>query len=382
MNKLNLLIKKLCPNGVEYKTIKETVGLNRGSRLVKNQLSDKFEYEVYHGSKDTVLGKYNNFNAPANTTIVVNTGGIGGVKFIDKPFWCSDGSFWLGHCNSINDKFLYYCLAGYEEYFASKKRVGGVPTIDRDVVESFKIPVPPLEVQCEIVHILDQFTLLTAELTSELTARKEQYKYYRDELFNFDSSIKKVKLQDVADIIDSLHQTPKYVAEGYSMIRVMDIKGTYICTDETLKVDEDTYKVFIKRYKPKFNDIIVSRVGSFGNFSLVPNEDICLGQNIALIKPNINYKYLYYYLNTPIVFEYLNSCAKGGSYKNIGIKDIVKIPVYIPSEQEQQRIVDILDKFDTYCNDLTQGLPAEIELRKQQYEYYRDKLLSFKELKN
>ena len=110
MSKLNELIKSLCPNGVPYKTIKDTVGLNRGKRLVKSQLSDDFEYEVYHGSKDTPLGKYNQFNAPARTTIVVNTGGIGGVKFVDSPFWCSDGSFWLGHSKDIDDKFFILLL--------------------------------------------------------------------------------------------------------------------------------------------------------------------------------------------------------------------------------------------------------------------------------
>lgn len=179
------MIKELCPEGVEYKTIKETVGVNRGSRLTKVQLSDDGLYEVYHGSKDSILGRYHSYNAPANTTIVVNTGGIGGVKFLDKPFWCSDGSFWLGQSENIDSKYIYYCLSGYEDYFYSQKRVGGVPTIDRSVVENFKIPVPPLEIQREIVRILDNFTNLTAELESELEARKKQYEYYRDKLLDF-----------------------------------------------------------------------------------------------------------------------------------------------------------------------------------------------------
>lgn len=170
---------------VEYKTIKETVGLNRGKRLTKSELLEDGKYEVYHGSKDTPLGLYNQFNAPKNTTIVVNTGGIGGVKFIDKEFWCSDGSFWLGHVDYINDKFLYYCLAGYEDYFVSKKRIGGVPTIDRNVVEDFSIPIPPLAVQEEIVRILDKFTTLEAELEAELDCRKRQYEYYRNKLLSF-----------------------------------------------------------------------------------------------------------------------------------------------------------------------------------------------------
>lgn len=185
MSRLKELIQELCPDGVVYKTIQETVGVNRGRRLIKSQLSEDGEYEVYHGSKDSILGKYNQYNAPANTTIVVNTGGIGGVKFLDKPFWCSDGSFWLGQSDEIHSKYLYYCLSGYEDYFYSQKRVGGVPTIDRSVIEKFEIPVPPIKVQEEIVRILDYFTGLESELQAELQARKEQYEYYRNKLLSF-----------------------------------------------------------------------------------------------------------------------------------------------------------------------------------------------------
>mgnify|MGYP000041070769 FL=1 len=193
MSKLKELIQKLCPNGVEYKTIKETVGLNRGKRLTKSELLEEsnteFKYAVYHGSKDTPLGFYNNFNAPKGTTIVVNTGGIGGVKYIGENFWCSDGSFWLGKTNNINEKYLYYCLSGYEDYFSSKKRIGGVPTIDKSIVENFSIPVPPLEVQEEIVRILDKFTTLATSISEglpkEIELRRKQYEYYRNQLLSF-----------------------------------------------------------------------------------------------------------------------------------------------------------------------------------------------------
>lgn len=197
MSKLQDLIRELCPNGVEYKSIQETVGVNRGRRLTKSQLSANGKYEVYHGSKDTILGKYDYYNAPANTVIVVNTGGIGGVKFLDKPFWCSDGSFWLGQVEYINSKYLYYYLSGYENYFYSQKRIGGVPTIDRSVVEKFEIPVPPLEVQNEIVHILDTFTSYTAELQVELQARQVQYEFYRDKLLIFNNINRGVRTRNL-----------------------------------------------------------------------------------------------------------------------------------------------------------------------------------------
>lgn len=185
MSKLEELIQQYCPDGVEYHKVGDILGVNRGKRLTKSQLSDDAQYYVYHGSKDTPLGKYTQFNVKGNTTIVVNTGGIGGVKFCDDDFWCSDGSFWIGHSPALLDKFVYYFISPLESYFASQKRVGGVPTIDRSVVENVEIPVPPLPVQEEIVRILDTFTELQAELQAELQKRLQQYEYYRDNLLSF-----------------------------------------------------------------------------------------------------------------------------------------------------------------------------------------------------
>lgn len=185
MSKLEKLIHQYCPDGVEYVRLGDILSVNRGKRLTKTQLSDDGKYYVYHGSKDTPLGKYSQFNVKGNTTIVVNTGCIGGVKYCNEDFWCSDGSFWIGHSALLNDKYVYYYLSPKENYFASQKRVGGVPTIDRSTVENVEIPVPPLPVQEEIVRVLDAFTELQAELQAELQKRKQQYNYYLDNLLNF-----------------------------------------------------------------------------------------------------------------------------------------------------------------------------------------------------
>lgn len=181
------LLQKLCPDGIGYKSIGEIIGVNRGKRLTKKDLSEDFPYFVYHGSKDTPLGKYKDYNVHGDTVIVVNTGGIGGVKYCEDDFWCSDGSFWLGHSECMNTKFVYHYVLQFENYFISHKRVGGVPTIDKSTVEDLLIPVPPIEIQNEIVNILDKFTELTAKLTAELTSRQKQYEYYRDQLLNFEN---------------------------------------------------------------------------------------------------------------------------------------------------------------------------------------------------
>ncbi len=135
----------------------------------------------------------------------------------------------------------------------------------------------------------------------------------------------------------------------------------------------------VKKYRPQKDDIVVSRVGSYGNFALVPDDDCCLGQNVAIIHPNICKRFLFYILSSLEVKQWIDKNVKGASQKSFSLADIRRIPIPVPSIEEQARIVAILDRFDALCNDLTSGLPAEIEARQKQYEYYRDKLLTFKE---
>ncbi|MBR8466464.1 restriction endonuclease subunit S [Campylobacter sp. faydin G-140] len=157
--------------------------------MEEKELSDDYKFEVYHGSSDTILGYYNDFNVEANSVIVVNTGGIGGVKFLSYKFWCSDGCFNISGNEILSAKFIYYFLDTKTDYFISNKRVGGVPTIDKKIIENLQIPIPPLEKQREIVEILDKFSELTTDLQSglpaEISARHKQYEYYRDKLLKF-----------------------------------------------------------------------------------------------------------------------------------------------------------------------------------------------------
>ena len=368
MSKLEELIEQYCPDGVEYVRLGDVLSVNRGKRLTKTQLSEDGKYFVYHGSKDTPLGKYSMFNVKGNTTIVVNTGGIGGVKFCADDFWCSDGSFWIGHSALLNDKYVYYYLSPKESYFASQKRVGGVPTIDRSTVENVEIPVPPLPVQEEIVRILDTFTELQAELQAELQKRLQQYNFYRDNLLNFKNinrggqiEVKWMKLSEVAQ-----------VCRGTRVVKSQLSNKGYPVYQNCL-----TPMGYYDKANCKGGTPFVICGGAAGNvgYSIVDYwaADDC---ECIVSGSEVCNKYLYYYLMTKQ--DYLSSQVRKASVPRLSpivIKDLV-IP--IPSLDEQQRIVSILDRFDTLTNDLTQGLPAEIEKRRQQYEYYRDKLLTFK----
>lgn len=240
-------------------------------------------------------------------------------------------------------------------------------------------PEKSLAIQSEIVRILDKFTALTAELTAELTARKKQYNYYRDQLLSFDEgNVEWKALEEVSDIYDSLHQTPQYAEIGLSMIRVTDIKNGYVDLNNTLKVNNEVFATFTKKYSPQKNDLVMSRVGSYGNVGIIPlDNSACMGQNTVVIHPRINSSYLFYILSSNIGQNFIERNIGGGSQKTLSLKSIKAIPIPLVSEKEQFRIASILGKFDTLTNSISEGLPREIELRQKQYEYYRDMLFSF-----
>lgn len=186
MNRVEELIQQLCPNGVEWKKLGEVTRIERGKRLTKSELLDKGDFPVFHGGIEP-LGYYNSYNRECDTVMIINVGASAGtIGYSEKNFWSSDGCFCIKRIEQIKSKFLYYFLIGQESFLASKVRKAGIPTLDSLVVENILVPIPPLPIQQEIVRILDTFTELTANLQTELEARKKQYAYYRDCLLNFE----------------------------------------------------------------------------------------------------------------------------------------------------------------------------------------------------
>ncbi|MCH5149788.1 MAG: restriction endonuclease subunit S [Spirochaetales bacterium] len=371
MSKLDELITKLCPNGVEYKTISSMATVLRGKRLTKNQLFAESKYPVYHGGLEP-LGYYNESNRSANTVMVINVGASAGtVGYSPVEFWSSDGCFCISHSKEFINKYLYYAVLCQEAFLKSRVRVAGIPTLDNSVLEKLKVPVPPLEVQEEIVRILDMFT--------QLTARKKQYEYYRDTLLTFDEndkSVKFVKLNDIA----------QYSADRIEA-SLLD-ENSYVGVDNLLPNKQGKT---LSNYVPtegrltKFieGDILIGNIRPY--LRKVWISDIVGGTNGDVLTIHINNqnevypKYLYYILSSEAFFHYDTQNSKGAKMPRGDKSMVMKYELPLPSFSEQQRIVSILDRFDALCNDITVGLPAEIEARKKQYEYYRDKLLTFKE---
>lgn len=369
-NTINELIARYCSMGVEYAYIGDILGVNRGKRLTKKDLSDSGQFFVYHGSKDTPLGKYHKFNAKGDTVIVVNTGGIGGVAYCKDAFWCSDGSFYLGHSSRMNNKFVYYYLSQYETYFFNHKRIGGVPTIDRSIVEMVKIPVPSLSVQEEIVKILDTYSELEAELESkleaELDARKKQYEYHLNQLLSFDKNDKDIKFMPLCEACT--------VKRGIRLIKNdLDSNSQYAVYQNSLKP-----LGYYNQFNYEGDTTFVISAGAAGDigYSSVPfwAADDCLCVRATEI---LNNKYIYYVLKTKQNLLY--SKVRKGAVPRLSRKVVEQIIIPIPPLMEQERIVSILDEFNKLTNEISDSLQAEITARKKQYEYYCNKLLTFKE---
>ena len=181
MSRLDELIKQLCPDGVEYRALGEVAVMKRGTSITKKNVN-KGSYPVVSGGKEPAY-YCDRFNRQ-DETITVAGSGAGYVQYWDTPIFVCD-AFSVKGTNFISTKFLYYLLTNKQETIYSTKKGGGVPHVHISDIENFRVPVPPLPVQQEIVRILDSFTELEKELEKELELRRKQYEYYRDLLLNF-----------------------------------------------------------------------------------------------------------------------------------------------------------------------------------------------------
>jgi len=382
MNKIEQLIKQFCPDGVEFKKTGDVCEVLRGKRLTKKELSQNEKYPVYHGGIE-VLGYYKQYNRKANTTMIINTGSVGEVVYSFVDFWSSDGTFTIKTPEHINDRFLYFVLKIKESYLKTQKREGGVPTISKATIENIKIPIPPLPIQQEIVSILDKFTQLQAELETELEARRKQYEYYRDQLLQADeegmmSSGVKAEWKTLGEIgkVSMCKRVMKHETSPMGDIPFYKI-GTFGKNADAF-ITKELYDEYKRRFSfPKVGDILISASGTIGRTVVYDGKPAYFqDSNIVWIDNDesiVTNEFLFYYYKT------VNWIIDGGTISRLYNSNLAKTKILIPPLSEQNRIVEILDKFDTLVNDTSIGIPAEIEARRKQYEYYRAKLLDFKE---
>ena len=395
MSKLDELLRELCPDGVEYKRFDEVCTLNARigwQRLTKAEYMSKGDYLLITGTDFTETHeidystcvyvteeryKQDSKIQLKNGDILITKDGTLGkvaqVKGLEMPATLNGGVF-VVRCKdgSLENRFiLHYLLSNHFQSVVEQQKTGStISHLTQTLFSRLMIPIPPLEIQREIVRILDNFTNLTAELTKELTDRKVQYAYYRNKFLYFDESSASLKsIGDICNVVvggeppadcikgeskDSSHMFPVWgngkEAYGYS--------GTY-------KIDRDA--------------VVISSIGANTGAVYYRKAFFTPIIRLKVVMPKDNQ------LSSRFLFHVLSATAiksKSSSVPNMNANEIKAIKIPVPPLDVQNRIVNVLDNFEKICSDLNIGLPAEIEARQKQYEYYRDKLLTFAETGN
>lgn len=404
MTKLEELINELCPDGVEYVKIKDYFIRLKGTPItaakMKEIASNDGEIKVFAGGK-TVINAYEKDIPKANITrvpaVLVQSRGVIDVVYYDNPFTFKNEMWAYTHNEQTTVKYLYYFLSTQvNKMRESASGMGSLPQISLKVTEEMQIPLPPLYIQSEIVHILDSFTLLTAELTAELTARQKQYAFYRDYLLDFSNEDVTKKIPDIdcsnveykrlGDIATAIYRgagikRDEVTETGIPCVRYGEIYTTYNVTFNNCVSHTDEDKIQNKKYF-EHGDVLFAITGEsveeIAKSCVYLGHDKCLaGGDIVVLKHNQNPKYMAYVLSTTNAQSQKSKGKVKSKVVHSSVPAISDIIIPIPPLAEQEKIANMIVRFDHLCNDISNGLPAEIEARKKQYEYYRDTLLSF-----
>ena len=371
MSRLDELIAELCPDGVEFKTIKEEYTRLKGTPITAGKMKEidnpDGEIRVFAGGKTVINAREEdipNANITRVPAVLVQSRGVIDFVFYEEPFTFKNEMWAYTHKERISVKFLYYVLKNNAQHFRdAASGMGSLPQISLPVTEEFKVPVPPLEVQREIVRVLDNFTFLSAELSAELSARRKQYEYYRNQMLTFDNESKRMHLSDVADLFRGEYITQKGSKPGNIPV--------------ILGGQEPAY--YIDKANHEGEIVVIARSGVSAGFVSYWNQPIYVtdGFGYEAKKGIVTPKYLYYALKRKE--PELNAMKRGAGVPHVSGEMLGKVELSIPTIAVQERLIKVLDNFETICSDLSIGLPAEIEARQKQYEYYRDLLLTFAE---
>lgn len=418
MNKLDKILEELCPNGVEYKKLSEIATITRGGNFQKKDYEKCGISCIHYGQIYTYynLFVYETINfiseekaknqKMASTNDIIMAVTSENIDDVCKCIaWLGEGQIAVsGHTAIIhhtqNPKYLVYWFHTAMFHRQKRKLAHGTKVIEvtPDKLTNIIIPVPPLEVQNEIVRILDSFTELTTGLTIQLTAeiatRRKQYEYYREKVLSFGADIKKYSVKEICDTITNFAAAGSFaeVAENVpylsepdyaQLIRTVDIKSHYT-NKSPIYISKQSFE-YLWRVNLDSPSIVLPSVGNCGEVYYLdpvdlPCEHNALAKNALLVRSSkANMKFLRFIFESVDFQRQLAKVTSNMGQSKFNKKDFEKLLIPIPNSVEQERVVTVLERFETLCNDVSTDLPAEIEARQRQYEYYRDKLMTFKE---
>lgn len=397
MSELTYLEKLLDGVKVEWQTLGKVLKRTKGTKITAGQMKalhkDNAPLKIFAGGKTVAFVDFKDIpekDINREPSIIVKSRGIIEFEYYDKPF-SHKNEMWSYHSNNdaISIKYIYYFLKINEGYF---QKIGGkmqMPQIATPDTDKFEVPIPcpdnpekSLAIQSEIVRILDKFSALTAELTAELSMRKKQYNYYRDQLLSFKEGEVEWKALGEIGEVRMCKRILKSQTSSEGEIPFYKI-GTFGKEPDSY-ISRKLFNEFKEKYSyPKVGEVLISASGTIGRTVIFDGrESYFQDSNIVWIENNekiVLNKYLFYFYK---IAKW--GISEGGTIKRLYNDNLRKLMIPVPfpdsperSLVEQQKIVKLLDKFDALTNSITEGLPREIELRQKQYEYYRDLLFSF-----
>ena len=385
---------------VEWVKLGNVCDLQRGRMITAKNVNEGC-IPVLSGGKQPAY-YHDEYNRQGETIVIAGSGAYAGhITYWNIPIFVGDAFSIKAKDKLVLTKYIYYFLLDNQRKIYKLQKGSGVPHVYPKDLAVFDIPIPPLDVQAEIVRILDTFTALTAKLTAELNSREKQYQYYRDKLLNFsDMSIETDSNRQQQTALSARIANDVKLNYEISWKKLGDIGEVRMCKRilknqtatsgdipfykiGTFGKQADAYisKSLFDEYKqkysyPKIGEILISASGTIGRTVIFDGKDAYFQDSNIVWVENDEYfilnKFLFYY------YQIVNwGASEGGTINRLYNDNIRKIKIPVPPIEEQKRIVEILDKFETLTHSITEGLPKEITLRQKQYEYYREQLLDF-----
>ncbi|HWL60376.1 MAG TPA: restriction endonuclease subunit S [Microbacteriaceae bacterium] len=380
MSRIDELIAELCPDGVEFRALSDVLKIKNGK---DHKLLGDGDIPVY--GSGGIMRYVDTAAAQGPSVLIPRKGSLGNLFYVEGPFWVVDTIFRTEiDASVVEPKFLYHQLLTMG--LGDMNQAGGVPSQTQSVLGKLRIPVPPLEVQREIVRILDQFTQLEAELEAELEARRRQYQHYRDSLLTFPEAggVRRAPMGEIGTFIRGRRFTKDDVVDiGIPSIHYGEIYTHYgvAATTARSSVRRDISNQ-LRFAQP--GDVVIAAVGETVDdvgkaVAWLGSEPVAIHDDTFLFRSGMNPTFVSYALQTADFHAQKNKHVARAKVKRLGGESLAKIEIPLPPRDVQDRIVERLDKFDALVNDLSIGLPAELAARRKQYEHYRDKLLTFEE---
>ena len=400
MSKLDDLIRELSPEEIVYKPMGKFIRFLNGRAFKQQELLSDGKYRVLRVGNFHTNDKWYYSNLELEEDKYCECGDLlyTWAATLGPEIWKGKKVIYHYHIwklkfdeRVVDKQYLYHYLKMDTDNISKSLTNSTMPHVSMTSMNKRIVALPPLEVQREIVRILDNFTNLTAELTAELTARKMQYSYYRDNLLSFNMPVSKKKIGEITRVFSAarVHKN-EWMQEGVPFYRSSDVISKFNGVENSrgkAYISFDLYKrLSAKSGKIMKDDILITGGGTIGIPYVVPSDEPIYVKDADLLciqkSKEFNSRFLYHYFLSTEFRKYLENITHNATIAHYTISQIENTPVPLPPLDVQNRIVNVLDNFEKICSDLNIGLPAEIEARQKQYEYYRDKLLTFAETGN